>query len=163
VGGLALSRTRKHPNCLACNRPFRMEKETAAERPGTVQYTRAGLCSGCARRKERTGNPAPVQSPGNGSCSHCERPMRPKRATPTQRPGTVLYGAQGLCTTCYVYKHQHGTLDGYMPPKTVRKYVKEAAVKAVPNVDPALEAMMRKRAERKARQHRLAQIRRPAA
>ena len=51
-----------------------------------------------------TGRSAPVlRRPADGSvmtCASCHRPMRPRKASPEEFPGTIREGASGRCHSC---------------------------------------------------------------
>lgn len=135
---------RRPDNCTLCGRQV---YSTSQPKPNAeaVAYGGHGKCSGCNKR----GKPVPPRKPRPAECIDCGIPLRPSGSIPDDHPGTRTHSAKGRCTVCYG-RHLRGT-------------DKPAIEAPTPDVDPALEAFNRRRAERKARQQRLAQVRRPAA
>jgi hypothetical protein len=43
-------------------------------------------------------------------CMDCERPMRPRKTTKRQYPGTVLKASMDRCSTCYVSRRRTNTM-----------------------------------------------------
>lgn len=45
------------------------------------------------------------------TCFDCERPMRAKRQSAEDHPGTVAHNGRGLCSVCYHARNRAGTLQ----------------------------------------------------
>lgn len=108
-----------------------------------------------ARRANMPKRPKPLARnvpAGTPRCEGCTRPMVGRSTTKANLPeGWARRHNDTTCTACYDKARRE------------RKAAQEAEAQAPVIADPALEAMMRKRAERLAREQRIAQIRRPAA
>ena len=85
-----------------CGHWVRPRRSTADEFPGTVKVAGNGLCSRCysrARRGDvkRRGPSVQVGQP----CSVCHEPLRPRRATIMDHPGTRAHYGHGICRACH--------------------------------------------------------------
>jgi hypothetical protein len=134
---------RRPDNCELCGREL---YSTSQPKPNAdaVSYRGNGKCTTCHRH----GAPKQFRTMAPAECIDCGIGLRTYKDPEGKHPGTRKHAAKGRCTVCYG-RHIRGTDK----PRTVEPVT----------IDPALEAMMRKRRERLARQQRLAQIRRPAA
>jgi hypothetical protein len=107
------------------------------------------------RRANMPKRPKPVARDvpaGTPHCGDCGRPMMGRSTTKANLPeGWARKHSVTSCTACYEKARKK------------RATPKAEVSPAPPVVDPALEAFNRRRAERLARQQRLAQVRRPAA
>lgn len=57
-------------------------------------------------------------------CLHCERPMRPKRASAEEHPGTIAEQARGLCKTCHRnHRHKYPATRAGRKPKHDWPYI----------------------------------------
>jgi|GEM_PF-2624489 len=93
-------------HCDECARPFRARGTAEANHPGTVFHAGRGLCNRCYIRAKRAGQLHGHQLTRTATdtpktCAHCQRPTRPHGIQATDLADTVLYGAAGLCVTCY--------------------------------------------------------------
>jgi DNA-directed RNA polymerase subunit RPC12/RpoP len=143
--------------CLACGRQMRPCNRPIADNPGTIAHHSKGVCVSCTKRRQRgidsTEYKPKIQAE---NCIDCDRQLRPRRARAADYPGTVEHRGEGRCQTCGIRRAKA------MRPQAPKPAPKPAA-EVITGVDPAMDAYMRKRRERKARQERIAQIRRRAA
>lgn len=51
------------------------------------------------------------------TCAQCERPLRGKHETATDRPGTRKIRARGLCESCYMAAWRDGSLPAARTPR----------------------------------------------
>lgn len=105
-----MTRQWRPPTCESCQYPLRHSRTPVAEAPGTRVHGTGGLCTGCAKRKERglPGPAAPGRSAGTrpATCLRCDHPLRSPKVSVTDAPGTVPHRAGGLCAGCHHRKER---------------------------------------------------------
>lgn len=80
--------------CPGCGRTTRNRRGKPI--PGTVQRALAdGSCWACHRRKGTQKLLAPYTP-----CRGCDRPLRPRRRSVEEFPGTVQHASHEMCTSC---------------------------------------------------------------
>lgn len=84
-----------HLSCEHCGVLIRTSKAKAGDHPGTrAGKLKTSQCGPCERR----GGP-PELPPER--CVDCNKPFRPRSASPDDYPGTVQHEGHGQCQSCY--------------------------------------------------------------
>lgn len=142
--------------CSTCGRQMRPSNRSIADNPGTIAHHGHGVCVSCTKRAQRKAAGKEYRPKRPTHCVGCNRPLRPGKTKPADYPGTVEHRGKGRCQLC---TKQQATPDA---PKPVIQKLR-APAEPIEGINPAMDAYLRKRRERLARQQRLTQVRRPAA
>lgn len=94
----------EYRKCVDCNRPMRPAGRKLADHPGTVCHASKGRCSSCNdKRRKRHGK---TRRPGvidiGTPCKGCGTPLRPKRISEDDAPGTIPARSNGFCEPCWL-------------------------------------------------------------
>lgn len=91
--------------CVSCDRPMRPARTSLDEYPDTIMYGASGKCRTCLDRERRARRRATyrrnaIASWSNRHCTECGRPVRDRRISASEMPGTIVAGSHGRCSTC---------------------------------------------------------------
>jgi len=107
----ALAPRNDDTECAGCGVDFRPKGTSPDEHPGTVLHCAKGKCRKCYDDERRPSTRRHVRGiPSH--CFQCSVTIRPRDTPLADAPGTVSYGAQGLCKTCYLKKRNEARSKG---------------------------------------------------